>query len=760
MANHPTSPSRAGASSRAFHPTDYLRVLYKRRWVAIPGFLIVFLSGAIGSIRTVPVFEARTQVLIEKDARRNSSLGSVLDDQNGWYEDDFLPTQFKVLQSRALALRTAKELERTFRPESVPPAPGISFSISGLVGVAFSSVKSLFVSAPPPQAATPSPGAAAPLATDTKLSTPQILPADALKADRISSGTIVTPVRLTRLVELKFRSPDPEYAAAAVNALANQYIQQNTEFRMAATSQTSNYLVTQVEEQKKAVADSDAKLQRYKEEHNAGSVDDKQNIVVQKLTALNQQLVDAKIDLVNKEVEYRQVQALQASGEPLDALPIVMQDESVRKLKTDLSAKEAARDRLTAQGLGPALPAVQSARREVDNAREELSLEIRKVVSGIKSQYETAKMKADELQRSVNTQSGEAMGLDRKALEYSALKTESDSNHRLLDTLMAKSKEAGSASEYRGTNIQVLDRAEVPRSPVLPQTERDLLVAMMGGVVLAIVLAFGFEYFDSRIKAPDEIKQHLDVPFLGMIPTVGGKDHNGEAPLLHGDATPAFSEAIRAIRTAVLFSSAEEGARSILVTSTGPHEGKTLVSSSLAITLAQAGQRTLVIDADMRRPRMHEALGRSQEPGLSNVLVGESSLADAARATSVPNLSLLAAGHIPLNPAELLGSRKYLELLTELKKRYDWIVVDAPPVMPVTDAAVIAHATGGVLFVIGSEMTPRQSAAAAIEQLRSANATFVGAVLNRVNIQRHSYYYSPYYRKEYAKYYQRSGSQA
>jgi capsular exopolysaccharide synthesis family protein len=144
----------------------------------------------------------------------------------------------------------------------------------------------------------------------------------------------------------------------------------------------------------------------------------------------------------------------------------------------------------------------------------------------------------------------------------------------------------------------------------------------------------------------------------------------------------------------VLFSSAEEGARSILVTSTGPHEGKTLVSSSLAITLAQAGQRTLVIDADMRRPRMHEALGRSQEPGLSNVLVGESSLADAARATSVPNLSLLAAGHIPPNPAELLGSKKYLELLTELKKRYDWIVVDAPPVMPVTDAAVIAHANG------------------------------------------------------------------
>jgi capsular exopolysaccharide synthesis family protein len=162
----------------------------------------------------------------------------------------------------------------------------------------------------------------------------------------------------------------------------------------------------------------------------------------------------------------------------------------------------------------------------------------------------------------------------------------------------------------------------------------------------------------------------------------------------------------------------------------------------------------------MRRPRMHEALGRSQEPGLSNVLVGEATFADATRPTTIPNLSLLAAGHIPPNPAELLGSKKYLELIEELKKRFDWVIIDAPPVMPVTDAAVVANTAGGVIFVIGSEMTPRQNAAAAIEQLRGANARFIGAILNRVNIHRHSYYYAPYYRKEYGKYYQRSPNQA
>jgi capsular exopolysaccharide synthesis family protein len=162
----------------------------------------------------------------------------------------------------------------------------------------------------------------------------------------------------------------------------------------------------------------------------------------------------------------------------------------------------------------------------------------------------------------------------------------------------------------------------------------------------------------------------------------------------------------------------------------------------------------------MRRPRMHEALGRSQEPGLSNVLVAEASLADALRPTSVKNLTFLGAGHVPPNPVELLCSPKYLELVAELKRRFDWVIIDAPPVMPVTDAAVVANTAGGVLFVVGSEMTPRQNAMAAVEQLRGANAKFIGAVLNRVNVQRHSYYYSPYYRKEYGKYYQRSANRA
>ena len=749
MPQHIPAGQSGHPGTRSWHPTDYLRVLSKRRWVAIPGFLLVFLAGAIGSLKTVPIYEARTQLMIEKDARRATSLNTVLEDRDSWYQDDFYPTQYRILQSRALALRTARALEGT-RPESVPAAGGMSFSVSGLVSRGVTALTSLW-RAPQPAARS---------AADDEPAAPAVVPAAlAAKADRVLGGIIVSPIRNSRLVDVRFRSPDPEFAATVANTLAAEYIAQNLEFRVAATTETNTWLTTQLEEQRRLVEQSEARLQQYKEEHNAGSVDDKQNLVVQKLNAINQQLVQARIERMDREAQYTTVLDLQGRGAPLDSIPAVLANGVVQKLKADIAQKENERVRLGTQ-YGPAYPAMRDLVRQTEAARLELTNEINTVVGAIQAEFLAARAKEAGLQRSLDQQQRESLGLDRKMLDYAALEREAASNRQLYENLLMRAKETGAAGEYRGTNIQVLDRAEVPSYPVLPQTNRDLLVAVTGGLFVACLLAFTFEYFDSRIKVPEEIKAHLNLPFLGMIPVFDDPNRNGEAPLLHADAPAAFAEAIRAVRTAVLFSSAEEGSRSVVVTSTGPHEGKTLISSSLAITLAQAGQRTIVLDADMRRPRMHEALGRSQEPGLSNVLVGEASLADAVRTTSVPNLSMLAAGHVPPNPVELLVSPRYAALIAELKTRFDWIVIDAPPVMPVTDAAVLANAAGGVIFVVGSEMTPRQNAMAAVDQLRGANARFVGAVLNRVNLRRHSYYYSPYYRKEYGKYYQRSANRA
>jgi capsular exopolysaccharide synthesis family protein len=248
------------------------------------------------------------------------------------------------------------------------------------------------------------------------------------------------------------------------------------------------------------------------------------------------------------------------------------------------------------------------------------------------------------------------------------------------------------------------------------------------------------------------VRHDLGLPFLGMVPALGSKER-GSAPLLCNEVPTNFAEAIRSIRTGLLFSSADEGAKTLVVTSTAPSEGKTLVASNLAIALAQAGQRVILIDADMRRPRVHELFGCEQEPGLSNLIIGKVLQSVAVQPSGVPSLSTLAAGHIPPNPSELLVSKRFHDLIANLKVDYDWIVIDSPPVMAVTDACLLAHDATGVLFVIGSEMTDRKTATVALDQLEAANARFVGAVLNRVNLDRHSYYYSHYYRRDYVKHY-------
>jgi capsular exopolysaccharide synthesis family protein len=639
----------------------------------------------------------------------------------------------------------ARELR--FRPEAVPKPPKYSFSVGSLISAARSGIGRLMSSNEPREAPPPAtPEAQAAILQSAKVS-------------EFQGGLTISPIRASSLVEIKYRSPDAEYAAWAANEVANQYKVYTLESRLNASKEANSWLSDQLKEQRAKVDASEHQLQEYKETNNASAVDDKQNIVLQKLTALQQQVVDARFELVGKEAAYQQFQAFQRDNKPIDSLPAIVGNEAIQTLKTSLATLRDEHAKITVQ-YGEKMPQVIASNARIKQAETELQTAMQNVVTSVESDYRAAAARVQALEGSLNQQKNEAMGLDRKMMEYSQLEMDAKSERQLYEKLLEQFNEGGVSGEFKGSNIQIVDPAETPQFPILPQVQRDLMMSAFGGFALAVVLAFGFEYFDSRIKSPDEVKAHLDVPFLGMIPAVSAKEANGEAPLLQDTVPAAFAESIRAVRTAVLFSSAEEGTRSLVVTSTGPHEGKTLVSSSLAITLAQAGQRTLVIDADMRRPRMHEALGRPQEPGLSNVLVGDTKLADAARPTSTQNLSFLAAGHIPPNPAELLGSKKYEELLVELRKRYDWIIIDAPPVMPVTDAALVAHSAGGVLFVVGSEMTPRSTAASAIEQLRVANARFVGVVLNRVNIKRHSYYYSPYYRKEYGKYYQRSASKA
>jgi len=324
------------------------------------------------------------------------------------------------------------------------------------------------------------------------------------------------------------------------------------------------------------------------------------------------------------------------------------------------------------------------------------------------------------------------------------------SDRQIFESLLQRTKETGVSGEVPSNNIRIIDQADVPRTPVTPRKGRNMLMAFLAGSFMAVGLALFAEYLDKRIKTPDQIKQQLGLPCLGMVPV--GTRSNGEGQLVSNEGVSRhFKEAFRTVRTNLLFVSDDEKLRTVLVTSTGPSEGKTIVASNLAIALAQARQRVLLIDADMRRPRVHDIFEVPLQPGLSELIAGEHN--KLVRPSGMPNLWLLPAGDVPLDPAELLSSGEFKRILKKFGEDFDWVLIDTPPVMAVSDAALVAHVSAGVLFVIGSEQTTVPAALNALEQLEAANARFVGAVLNRVELERNSFFYSDYYRPEYQTYY-------
>ena len=720
------------------HLSDYVKVLYKRRWTAATAFLLVLLSVTVYTFTATPIFEARTRLLIEADNPNVVSFKEVIDEDQA--KADYYQTQYNILQSRALARKTIDTL-KLWEHAALNPAPREDgFSVSAAAGGAAAYVTGLFKSAP---------------AVHTEAPEADETAAQSRIIDNFLAGLTVSPIRNSRLVDVKYRSTDPALATRIVNTLAKNYIEQNLEYKFMATKEASDWLGERLAEERKHVEAAEAKLQQYREQNDAISLEDRQNIVVQKLADLNAAVTRAKTERIQKEAMYNQLRSIQDNSAALDTFPAILANTFIQQQKAELAQLQQQQAQL-AEKFGDKHPEIVKNRSALQSAQLKLQAEINKVVQAVRTEYQAALAQENSLAYALNQQKGEALAMNKKGIEYSVLDREVQSSKQMYESLLQRAKETGVSGELKTSNIRVVDQAERPRAPVTPRKGLNLMLGLLSGTILALGLAFFFEYLDSRIKTPDELKAHLGLPSLGMVPALEPKSWKGKEPLIHTGVPPGFAEAFRTIRTNVLFSSADEGSRTLVVTSTGPGEGKTTVASNLAIGFAQAGQRVLLIDADMRRPRVHDVFGQKQEPGLSNLMVGNAKASESVHKTAVPGLWTLAAGHNPPNPAELLGSQRFRDFLTSLKEHFDLIIIDSPPVMAVTDAAIAAHASNGVIFVVGAEMTSRHAARAAVEQLEQGRAHFIGAVLNRVELERNAYYYSHYYRREYGAYYQQA----
>jgi capsular exopolysaccharide synthesis family protein len=712
------------------HLRDYVKVVYKRRWTAITVFLVVFLSVAIYTFTATPIFESKVQILIEKEASNVVSFKEAIEQNQ--VTDDYYQTQYKILQSRALARRTIDAAKLWDHPQFNPAREPLT---AGRIAAApFSLVSGWFKAAAP---------AAAPGADETKIQSRTI--------DRFLGSLTISPIRNSRLVDVTFASPTAVLSSQVANTLAKAYIEQNLEFKFMSSKDASDWLGQRLGEQKKNVETSEQALQRYREQTDSVSLEDKQNITMQKLADLNGAVTRAKTERIQKETLYNQVQSLQGDRASLDTFPAILSNTFIQQQKGELADLQRQQAQAS-EKLGRNHPDMVKIGLAIQTAEAKIQTEISKVIQSTRNEYQAARTQEQVLMNALEQQKRDALALNRKGIDYGTLQRDAASNRQIFDSLMQRTKETGISSELKTSNIRVIDAAETPRRPATPNVPTNLLLGLFGGTALALGLTFFAEYLDSRIKSPEEVTAHLGLTFIGMVPALFDKDLKD--PLMSNAVPANFAESFRAIRSNVLFSSADEGAKVLVVTSSAPGEGKTLVATNLAVALAHANQRVLIVDADMRKPRVHSIFRHTQEPGLSNVLVANVKASEAFRNTNVPGLWALPAGVVPPNPSELLGSKRFKEFIGTLSQHFDWVIVDTPPVMAVTDSSIVANIATGVVFVVGSDMTSRQTAQRSLTQLRNANAKVVGAILNRVDLAHHGYYYSQYYKKAYADYYQ------
>lgn len=721
------------------HLRDILQALYRRRWVAIAALLIVVIPVSVSTFLATPVYEARTRLLIGSENPNVVNFKPIVPDEQ--VTSDYYQTQYAILQSRILVRKTLDASKLWSHPEFGGSHAGNhtrgSASILGrLLPSASRGGGSAVDDAIPP--------AAPPAAHLDRI------PAGSSQIDAFLQRLTVTPLRNSRLVDVSFRSTDPRLATTVANSLAQSYIQHNLELRSLATSEASKWLAQQLEAQRKEVETSEAALQQYRERNNAVSLEASQNIVVQKLGELNTAVTRAKAERIQKESLYNELHAIQSDHTALDAFPAILTNVFIQQLKADLVTLQRQRAELSGQ-LGDRHPEMVKLQTAMQNTQVKLEAEIQKVVQSVRTEYLAAQAQEQALVAALEQQKNEASNLNQKAIGYGTLQRNAKSDREIFESLLQRAKETSIFGDLKTSNVRVMDPAELPQHPIYPRTRRNFLLALIAGGVLAAVMVFGLELLDNRITDPDEIKGALEVSVLGWVPLLSKRSLRGRPPLIHHGVTAEFAEAFRLIRSNLWFSLPEQRPQTLVVTSTGPNEGKTIVAANLAIGFAQAGLRVLLIDADFRQPSLHHVFHQPLEPGLSDLIRGSAAVAGAARSSDIGNLHVLSAGSRAAYPAECLESPRFralLKLLSE-QSQFDRVVIDTPPVLPVADACLVAHAATAVVFVIGSELTSRDAARAALEQLSTASPKFLGAVLNRVDMTRRTPGYWMRYRRQY-----------
>jgi polysaccharide biosynthesis transport protein len=709
--------------SRTLDTYSYLRaywnILRKRRWTILTVTCVLVTLAVIYSFKVRPTYRATGRVEVE--AETSLFQGADQDNNHARVDATFLQTQVDVLTSDNLAWETIQQLKLDTNSE---------FNTT--------------------------------LRHSGQQETESLVSLQGRLIQDFQDQLHVDLARDSRMLDVNFDSTNPRLAARIANALMNNYIEYNFMTKYDATRQASGWMEQQLDELKEKVEKSQQALVDYERQNDIVNMSDNENLIEQRLASLSQELTQAQSHLAEEQSLFDLVQAHPSQT------AMLAQDDLLQKLEEKFADLKTSYVNTLAQ-YGPKFPKVVRLMNQVNAVQSMISQERQRSVDRIRRDYDAAAGREEILSREVARGKITMGNLNQLLIQHNILKHEFETNQDLYDSLLKRLKNATVTAGLRATNIHIVDNALIPTLPVRPKKALNIAIGLMVGLILGITLALVEEGFDTSIKNAEDMERLLPAPNLAVIPAALSLKTHSPRARKHGSRTArqdhvvalavskrphsALAESFRALRTAILLSSAPGPPQALLVTSTQPGEGKTTASVNLALALAQRGGRVLLIDGDLRKPEIGKTLGVAGTKGLSGVLTGVHGLNGAVVHSALcRNLWALTAGPQPPNPAELLSTPTMERVLSELRRHFDHLVIDSPPVLLVTDATVLSKFVDGVVLVVESGVTPRDAILRAYKTLESAGARIVGTVVNKMDL-RHDGYYGHVYKTYHHRYY-------
>jgi polysaccharide biosynthesis transport protein len=699
-----------------FGPAFAVKAL-RKRWPIIALTIVVVCGGVFGWTYRLPkIYSATCTIIIDPSAPRvfNNNVADVVQMGSGsyWADIQFYQTQYKIIASKEIAQKVAERLGLGADPNYPVPkaaAPGHVRDVTGIV----------------------------------------------------MGQTSVKPIKDSRLATITVEDREPARAAQIANAIATVYIERNLEQKLEGTNAAATFLGDQVVVVGEKLKRAELAVYEYRKRHQLldVSLEGRQGLISSNVTTYTQKLAELRLKKLELESARKQILLARDNVDLQETLPEVRENPVVQQLRVmyvDLS-RTLAEQEVT---YGEKHPKIESLKNKLTKVRQEYVNEINKLLKANENRFIALEDNEKTLNKMLDKEKREAIELSMLEVEYRPLARESEDTQNLYKLITQRQKETGLSGLVKANNVRVLDVAVPAGAPVKPRPFVNLMVALFVGTVLGVAAAIAAEAMDNTLKSQEEVEAVLLSPVLGMLPIMGERTVGKPSPeeqkqrdlSVYHNLKSAAAEACRSIRTNLMFLSPDDPLKTLVVTSPGPEEGKTTTAINLAITMAQAGGRVLLVDTDLRRPRIHRAFGMKNDLGISNVILGAKSVDDVVVPSVVPNLDICTCGPLPPNPAELLHTRRFHETILEWQHRYDLVIFDSPPTSAVTDPVVIGHQADGVILVIRAGHTTREAARFARRQLDDAKTRLLGCIVNQVNPS--DRYYNYYYRSyRYGGYY-------